>query len=193
MTVGRLVLASASPRRRELLATIGLVPEIRPADLDEQPLAGETPRAHAARLARAKAAATQRAPGEVVLAADTVVALGDEIFGKPADLEEARAMLARLSGRCHDVLTAVAVSSDRGLEVEVATSVVTVAELDRVTIDAYVATGEPLDKAGAYAIQGIFGAFVEHLDGTWSNVVGLPLPLVRQMLSRAGISVRFGR
>ena len=187
----RLVLASASPRRRELLATLGLVFEVRPSDLDETPRPGEAPEALAIRLALAKARAVARA-GELVLGADTVVALGDEPLGKPADAAEARTMLARLSGRRHRVWTGVAlVEQDvrrRREAVRAARTEVEFRPLTAAEIDAYVATGEPLDRAGAYAIQGGAAAFAARVEGSLSNVVGLPLELLLDLLARLGRS-----
>jgi len=182
----RLVLASASPRRRELLAELGEPFEIRPADADERPLPGEKPEAMVIRLALAKARAAA-GEGEVALGADTVVALGDEIFGKPASADEASAMLGRLSGRVHDVWTGVAlVERERERHRERACaerSRVAFRALDAEEIAAYVASGEPLDRAGAYAIQGGAAGFVESLEGSWSNVVGLPVERVRELLA----------
>jgi septum formation protein len=183
-------LASASPRRRELLASIGLDAVVRPADIDESVRQGERPIDYARRLASEKATAVAPGHGELTLAADTVVALAGEIFGKPADDAEATWMLGRLAGRVHEVITAVAVRGEQGLAVDHEVTRVTVAPLGDADIAAYVASGEPHDKAGAYAIQGAFAAFVDHLDGTWSNVVGLPLPLVRRLLAPYGIEVR---
>ncbi len=187
--VPRLVLASASPRRRELLATLGLVFEVRPSDLDETPRPGEAPEALAIRLALAKARAVARA-GELVLGADTVVALGDEPLGKPADAAEARAMLTRLSGRSHQVWTGVAlVETGPGRQRTAAGAARTEVDfrpLDAAEIDAYVASGEPLDRAGAYAIQGGAAGFAERLEGSWSNVVGLPLETLPGLFARLG-------
>ncbi|HXU47382.1 MAG TPA: Maf family protein, partial [Thermoanaerobaculia bacterium] len=185
-----LVLASASPRRRELLTGLGLTFSIRPADLDETPLPGEAPEPYVLRLARAKAAAAVR-PGELALAADTVVVLGGELLGKPTDPEDAERMLAKIAGREHQVYTGVALAernggsgseSDRKVDREVVTVVlsrVRMAPLDAATIRWYVATGEPLDKAGSYAVQGLGALFVEAIDGNYTNVVGLPIPAVR--------------
>lgn len=187
----RLVLASSSPRRRELLATLGVEFEVRPADADETPRAGEAPEPLVLRLALAKARAAAR-PGELVLGADTIVALDGEPLGKPADAGEARAMLARLSGRHHQVWTGVALvernaTGARERALAVVTDVV-FRSLEPAEIDAYVASGEPLDRAGAYAIQGGAAAFVASVDGSWSNVVGLPVGAVRGLLARHGRS-----
>jgi septum formation protein len=198
----RVVLASASPRRRDLLAALGLPFEARPVDLDETPRPDEEPRAYVARLAAEKAAADAR-PGELVLAADTVVVLpgekgggGPELLGKPRDPTEAEAMLARLAGREHVVFTGVALLAARDgrggprLATAVEESRVRIAALDAAEIAWYVATGEPHDKAGAYAIQGIGALFVEAIEGNYSNVVGLPLPAVRRLFAELGYDLR---
>jgi septum formation protein len=183
----RLVLASQSPRRRELLSQLGIDLEVRPADADESVLPGEAPRDYVLRVARQKARAVD---GEVVLAADTAVVLGAEVLGKPAGAADARRMLEALSGTVHEVLTAVCVRRARPapaveLDALVATRV-RFATLSAGEIDWYVATGEPLDKAGAYAIQGSGGAFVLSVEGSVSNVVGLPLAEAAGLLRRAG-------
>jgi septum formation protein len=190
----RLVLASGSPRRRELLASLGLDFEVRPVDLDETPRAGEQPEAYVARLAREKAAAALQlggpGPDELVIAADTVVVLDGELLGKPADPAEARAMLRRLAGREHTVHTGVELAESTGAGVRraaaIATSRVRIAPLDDATIAWYVATGEPLDKAGAYAIQDLGALFVETVDGNYTNVVGLPVPTVYRLFRELG-------
>jgi septum formation protein len=187
----RLVLASQSPRRRELLAQLGLALEVRPAHADEAVLPGEAPREYVLRVARDKARAVQ---GDVVLAADTAVVLGGEVLGKPADAADARRMLRALSGTTHDVLTAVVVRRAAirlELDALVATKV-RFAALSSREVDWYVATGEPLDKAGAYAIQGAGGAFVLGVEGSVSNVVGLPLAETAALLARAGLSLPWG-
>jgi septum formation protein len=186
----RLVLASQSPRRRELLAQLGLALEVRPSDADETVHPGEPPRAYVLRVAREKARAV---PGELVLAADTAVVLGDEVLGKPADDADAARMLRALSGTEHEVLTAVVVMRRDGsppleLDALVATRV-RFARLSEAEIGWYVATGEPRDKAGAYAIQGAGGAFVLSVDGSVSNVVGLPLAETAALLRRAGLAL----
>lgn len=177
-----LVLASASPRRRELLEAAGWGVEVRPADLDESRLPGEPAAGYVLRLACAKARAIAPQAGSAcVLGADTTVALGDELLAKPADEAEARAMLARLSGRAHEVLTGVCLI-DRGVEAAaVETTRVEFAPLSAEEIDAYVASGEPEGKAGAYAIQGRAACFIPRIEGSYSNVVGLPLALVYQL------------
>lgn len=183
----RLILASQSPRRRELLAGLGIELEVRPAATDESVHPGEHPRAYVARVAREKARAI---PGAVVLAADTAVVLGEEILGKPRDAADAARMLRDLSGTRHEVLTAVCVRSAgaegvREREALVGTEV-RFRRLAEREIAWYVATGEPLDKAGAYALQGAGGALVESVTGSVSSVVGLPLVESLTLLAEAG-------
>ena len=186
-----LILASASPRRRELLRT--LCPDFRvvPSDLEET-LAAGSPRAAAAGLALDKARAVAARVGEgVVLGADTIVVIDGQALGKPAGPDEARAMLRRLRGREHEVITGVAVVDARTGRSE-ATAVVSrvrMAEYGEAEIEAYLATEEPLDKAGAYAIQGRGGALVAGLDGSFSNVVGLPLEETARVLAAFGVPV----
>jgi septum formation protein len=182
----RLTLASSSPRRRELLVDLGFAPEVRPAQADETPLAGEAPAPYALRVARAKARAVD---GELVLAADTTVAVDGTILGKPLDGADAARMLRLLSGRTHQVVSAVCVRRPAiRLELDaVVTTDVEVARLDEATIGWYVATGEPLDKAGAYAVQGKFGAFVRAVRGSVTGVIGLPLDETLALLRRAGL------
>ena len=160
---------------------------MRPAEVDETPLPGEPAEECVLRLARAKAAASA-GPGELVLAADTLVVLDDEILGKPAGPDEAAAMLGRLAGRQHRVVTGVAVreGADGRTAAAVETTRVTIAGLTPAAIARYVASGEPLDKAGAYAIQGLGALLVERIDGNYSNVVGLPLPLTRRLVAELG-------
>lgn len=189
----RLVLASASPRRRELLAGLGLELAVRPAAIDETPRLAEPPRDHVLRLAEEKAAAVAAtaAADEVVLAADTIVVLDDEILGKPADDADAALMLRRLADRRHQVLTAVAVVTGGGEHRLAAVEATTVrfAALSDAEIDWYVATGEPRDKAGAYGIQGLGSLFVDSIEGNYANVVGLPIPLVYRLLRGVGIDL----
>jgi septum formation protein len=189
-TVPRLVLASASPRRRDLLAQIGLAPDaVAPADIDETPLRGELPRPHALRLARAKAAAAAAAAGDpaaFVLAADTVVAAGRRILGKPADAAEAARFLALLSGRRHRVVTAVALHHAGRITERAVETAVKFKRLSEAEIAAYLASGEWRDKAGGYAIQGRAAAFVPWIGGSYSNVVGLPLTETLALLRGAG-------
>ncbi|SDL60011.1 septum formation protein [Modicisalibacter muralis] len=182
-------LASASPRRRELLASIGLEVEIAPADIDETPRSGESAMAYVTRLARAKAEAGAVDSSLPTLGSDTAVVLDGRILGKPGDRDHAREMLTALSGRAHEVLTAVAVSGPRGmLDVCVSTRVVMRA-IDTAEIEAYWATGEPADKAGGYAIQGRAAIFVERIEGSHSAVVGLPLFETAELLRRQGVTL----
>ena len=184
----RLILASASPRRLDLLGQVGIAPHaVAPAEIDESPLARELPRACALRLAEAKAAAVWASPEDVVLAADTVVAVGRRMLGKPADAAEAARFLTLLSGRRHRVVTGIAVRrGDRqwGRAVETA---VRFRRLDAGEIEAYLASREWEGKAGGYAIQGRAGGFVPWIGGSYSNVVGLPLVETLALLEAAGI------
>jgi septum formation protein len=184
----RLFLASSSPRRAQLLAQLGLAFETLAVEVEEVPGPGEPAAGYVRRLARAKAdaglAQVAAVPGAVVLGSDTEVVLAGEIFGKPADAGQARAMLARLAGREHQVLTAVAVAAGCGRTEALSVSAVRLAALDADAIAAYVATGEPFGKAGGYAIQGRAGAFVEHLAGSYSGVMGLPLYETDRLLRR---------
>lgn len=189
MTPG-LVLASGSPRRREFLSLLGLRFAVRPPEVDETPLPGEAPRRYVERLAAAKARAAA-GDGEVVIAADTTVVVDGDILGKPADAEEASAMLARIAGRWHEVLTAVAVAAPSRAEpaMGVASTHVRMAAMAPERIAWYVATGEPFDRAGAYAIQGLGALLVEEVRGNYTNVVGLPLPLVEALCRRVGVEL----
>jgi len=188
--VSTLLLASASPRRRELLERVGLSLDVRPADVDETPRPGEGPDAYVTRIARAKATAIARGPGAWVLAADTTVTIDGAILGKAATPDEATAMLQQLSGRTHQVLTAFVLAGERdGAEVvhaEVVASDVTFVTLDPATLADYVACGEWRGKAGAYAIQGIGAALVSEVRGSVTNVIGLPLAEVLAALRTVG-------
>lgn len=179
-----LVLASRSPRRQELLRRAGIAFLVRPADIEEAPLPGEEPRPHVERLARAKAEAVQAERGEIVLAADTVVVVDGEILGKPATPEDAARMLRRLSGREHLVMTGVCLRNGAHLDVETEVTRVRFAPLSEQEIADYVASGEPMDKAGAYAAQGLASKFIDRIEGCYFNVVGLPLARVYRMLRR---------
>ena len=183
-----LVLASASPRRADLLRAAGLEFTVRVADLDETQLPNESPHEYVARLARQKAQAVARAD-ETVLGADTTVVIGNEIAGKPVDVEDARRMLRLLSGQWHEVLTAVAVVHNEMVLSEVAVTRVKFAAMTEAEIDWYVATGEPFDKAGAYGIQGYASRFVESIEGNYANVVGLPVQVVYRLLRGASFSL----
>lgn len=182
------ILASASPRRRELLAGLGFLFTVAPAAIDERPRPGEAIADYVARLAAEKALAVAPA-SQVILAADTIVAVDGELLGKPRHDADACRMLRRLSGRRHEVLTGVGVLAPGSARptVEVVGTDVVFAPLDDLTIDAYVATGEPRDKAGAYAIQGLAAAFIEGIEGNYTNVVGLPLPTAVRLLDAAGV------
>lgn len=183
-----LCLASASPRRRELLTQIGVPHCVQPAQLDESRLAAESPRAYVLRLARAKALAVQPVtPVLPVLAADTAVVLEAAVFGKPRDRAEGLEMLAALSGRTHVVLTAVALAYGEQLATAISSSEVRLRTLSAAEREAYWESGEPHDKAGAYAIQGRGAVFVEWLQGSYSGVMGLPLYEVAELLRAGGI------
>ena len=188
MTLLPVVLASASPRRRQLLGQFGFAFEVRPAHTDETPHPGEEPTGYVERVAREKAVAVAR-PGELVIAADTTVDLGGEIFAKPEDDDDARRMLRRLSGRDHEVHTGIALAVHGRLVSTVETTVVSMATISAAQIDWYVATGEPADKAGGYAVQGIGGIFVTSIAGSVSNVVGLPLSVVARVLGDYNLEV----
>jgi septum formation protein len=190
------VLASASPRRRELLHSIGVTFEVRPASIDETPHPGEAPHAHVERVALAKARAIGEA-GDLVLAADTIVVVDGAILGKPRDAADARRMRALIAGREHRVRSGVAVrevadASGNGERTAAAVeeSRVRLRPLDAAEIDWYVATGEPADKAGAYALQGVGGLFVTAVLGSSSNVIGLPLHVVWDLFAGLGHDLR---
>jgi len=209
-----LVLASASPRRQDLLHNAGIAFAVQPADIDETPLPGEAPRECAERLAGEKALAVWRSrPGDVVLGADTIVVIDEMILGKPVDAEDAARMLRLLSGRTHRVITGVCVvqavtsgqlpvvnegglgdsahsptnfnvlrAENQEMRIASETTLVTVGELSDIEIRDYIATGEPMDKAGAYAIQGWASRWIPRIEGDYTNVVGLPVALVHGML-----------
>lgn len=187
----QLILASASPRRLELLAQLGVTCTCEPADIDETPGVGEAPADYVQRMAREKAAAVAaRHAGSdcVVLAADTTVVIDDDVLGKPRDHFNGLAMLARLSGRIHSVMTAVCLRHEDVEECELVETRVEFVQLTRDTCEAYLATDEPWDKAGGYAIQGLAGAFVRSIEGSYSNVVGLPLAETWQLLASHGVA-----
>jgi len=193
--VSQLVLASASPRRSALLDQLGVRYVCDPADLDETRRPGETPGDFTRRMARGKAAsvaARRTTAGCAILAADTVVEIDGDVLGKPADHFDALAMLARLSGRTHRVLTAVCLWEGGNLYDELVETRVEFVTLSRVVCEAYLATDEPWDKAGAYAIQGLAGAFVRSIEGSYSNVVGLPLAQTWALLTARGIATALG-
>ena len=189
----RVILASQSPRRRELLSLVGIEHEVQPADIDETPWPDEAPVPHTERLARGKAQViAARAPDALVIAADTIVVIDGAIIGKPADIPEARAMLRRLSGRTHEVCTAMAVACGDRIESAVVRVPVRFRALDDDTIARYVNTGEPMDKAGAYGIQGYGATIVEHIEGDYFAVMGLSLVTVVQLAERMGMRYHFG-
>jgi septum formation protein len=188
-----LILASASPRRRELLGHLGVPFEVRPAELDESPRPDEGAHAYVERLAREKSAAGAR-PGEVVLAADTAVVIDDEVLGKPgADAALGATMLRRLSGRAHEVLTGLAVTSAGRTVARVVSSTVHFRALSEAEVLWYVRTGEGTDKAGGYALQGKAGIFITSVVGSPSNVIGLPLSDTVELLRGAGLSLPLDR
>jgi septum formation protein len=185
----RLILASASPRRAELLRTAGFVFEIVPADTDESARPDENAEDYVRRVAAEKARAVLRQfPDCTVLAADTTVVVDGCMLGKPSDDEDARQMLARLSGRAHRVLTGVAVAGGGREALAVASTLVRFTVMSPAEIDWYVASGEPRDKAGAYGVQGLASRFVDGIDGSYSNVVGLPVALVHTLLAERGFT-----
>lgn len=191
MDAAQLILASASPRRRELLDTLGVRYTVEPADIDETPGPDEPPEDYVRRMAREKARAlASRHAGSVtpVLAADTTVVLANRSLGKPRDHVDALAMLATLSGRTHQVLTAVCLCVGPRETISLVETEVDFMTLDRDICEAYLATGEAWDKAGAYGIQGLGGAFVSAIRGSYSNVVGLPLRETWELLRAAGIA-----
>lgn len=189
----RVVLASASARRSELLATLGVPFLVVPADIDESELPGEDPVSYVRRLAFGKAEAVGQLdvvrPDDIVIAADTTVDVDGEILAKPLDDDDARRMLAMLSGRAHYVHTGVAVRCGADVHAQVATTVVTMVDIDASRMQWYLSTGEPFGKAGAYAIQGAGSVLVERIDGSVTNVVGLPLTVLDRLLGSVGSSL----
>lgn len=191
MTRPRVILASQSPRRRELLTLVGIPHEVRPADVDETYLPGEVPREHAIRLAREKVAAVHVADA-VVIGSDTIVVVDGDVLGKPTDENDAARMLRRLSGRAHTVITAVAVAWRGRVESGAEEVGVTFHELSEERIAAYIATREPMDKAGAYGIQGFGAVNVARVDGDYFAVMGLPLQLLIRVCVRLGLRYAYG-
>ena len=193
MSECRVVLASASPRRRQLLDLIGITHEVRPANIDETMRPRENPRRHAERLAREKATAVAtRDPDLITIAADTIVVVNRKVLGKPKDTDDAARMLALLSGREHVVTTAVAVSRGKKLRSAVEEVRVKFRRLRDDEIEAYIATGEPMDKAGAYGIQGYGATIVERIEGDYFAVMGLPIVRLIGLLRDVGVRYRFG-
>ena len=187
-----LVLASQSPRRREILERAGIEVQVCVAGVDESMVAGESPEEHVRRLARAKAEAVPVPEGGIVLGADTAVVAGGEILGKPADPDDAARMLRLLSGRWHEVVTGICLRAAGGLVVDAQTTRVRFAPLTEDEIRSYAGSGEPMDKAGGYAIQGLASKFIERIEGCYFNVVGLPMALVyrrlRAMTGESGLA-----
>lgn len=183
----KFILGSASPRRRELLGLLGVVPdEIRAPDIDETPLKGELPRVYCTRIARQKAEALSVGAGEIVLCADTTVALGRRIMGKPADAGEAAAFLTKLAGRRHQVITAVAVRTEHGYWQRDVVSAVKMKRLSDLELNAYLASNDWQGKAGGYGIQGLAGAFIPWISGSYPAIMGLPLAETAGLLQAAG-------
>ena len=186
----RLILGSGSPRRRELIAQLGLAPaDVRPPDIDEDPVKGELPRAYVNRIARQKAEAVEIADDEVALCADTTVALGRRIMGKPADAEEAAAFLHAMSGRRHKVITAVAVKRADHVWVKDVQTSVEMKRLSNAEVNWYLATGDWKGKAGGYGIQGPASAFIPWINGSFHAVMGLPIPETAALLTAAGMAL----
>jgi len=179
-----IVLASQSPRRSEILRRAGIPFVVRPANVDETARLSESPEDYVKRVARDKAMAASAAPSEIVLGADTVVVIDGEILGKPADSADAARMLGLLAGREHQVLTGICLRRGVEMVIDCASTRVWFTPLSRAEIVEYVASGEPMDKAGAYAIQGLASRFVERIEGSYTNVVGLPIELVQQVLRK---------
>jgi septum formation protein len=189
----RVILASASPRRRELLDLVGIAHEVQPADIDETYQDGEEAAPHAERLAREKGATiAARHPDAIVISADTIVVIDGLVLGKPRDEADAARMLAMLGGQTHVVLTAVAVSYKGKMRSGVESVRVTFRTLDTERIGAYIATAEPMDKAGAYGIQGFGATLVERVDGDYFAVMGLPLARMVDLLQEIGVRYEFG-
>lgn len=193
MSAPRVVLASASPRRRELLTLIGIPHEVRPADVDESLPPGEAPAVYAERLARAKASSVPPDDEVLAIGSDTIVVIDDLVLGKPRDRDDAARMLRTLSGRTHTVYTAVAVRRGDRLASGVEHVAVTFRALGDAAIASYIATGEPMDKAGAYGIQGFGATIVERIDGDYFAVMGLALGRLVELMARVGVTYDFGR
>jgi septum formation protein len=190
----RVILASSSPRRHELLQLIGIPHQVRPGEVDETHNVGEKPPEYAERLAQSKAQAVAKTDSDaIVIGADTIVVANGEIMGKPRDRDDAARMLSILQGRSHTVITAVAVSCDGRTESDVEHVEVTFRALDSDEIAAYIETGEPMDKAGAYGIQGYGATIVRRIDGDYFAVMGLSLVLLVELLEKIGVSYNFAR
>lgn len=187
MSAPQLVLASSSPRRKQLLEMLGIPVVIRPPEVPEIPLPNELPRPFASRLARSKALSV---PGSLVLGADTIVVIGNEMLGKPIDPADALRMLLRLQGRTHEVVTAIALKHGEDVYEAMDVTKVQFRPATEAFLRDYIATGEPMDKAGAYGIQGFGAALVERIEGDFFSVMGLPVRLVLDLLQRAGVEYR---
>lgn len=183
-----LVLASKSPRRQQILRDAGIPFVVRSADVPEQRHPGESPADYVRRLAEEKAFAVPMSTGEIILGADTVVVIDGQVLEKPSDARDAMRMLDLLSGREHKVITGICLRSGSRKIVDVATTRVRFASLTREEIEDYVASGEPMDKAGAYAIQGLASKFIDRVEGSYSNVVGLPVSLVYRLLRELALA-----
>jgi septum formation protein len=193
MSTPRVILASQSPRRRQLLTLVGIAHEVRPADIDEAYFTGELPAAHAERLAREKVETVSRdAPDALVIGSDTIVVVDGDVLGKPHNEAHAAEMLTRLSGRAHTVITAIAVEWRGVVHSAVEEVGVTFHPLTPSDIDAYIATREPMDKAGAYGIQGYGATIVARVDGDYFAVMGLPLQRLVRLMASLGVRYRFG-
>lgn len=188
----KFVLASGSPRRREILYLLGLEHEVRPPDVDERLRPGEAPGVQARRLAVEKASSTAADGDDLILAADTLVMLGEEILGKPVDEADAVRMLMKLQGRRHEVHTGLALRLGDRIESDVDVTRVWFRSLDAAECEEYVASGEPLDKAGAYGIQGLGAALVQRIEGEYFNVMGLPVQLLLSLLAQFGLRYAYG-
>ena len=188
----KFVLASGSPRRREILYLLGLEHEVRPPDVDERLRPGEEPGVQARRLAVEKASSTAADGDDLILAADTLVVLGEEILGKPVDEADAVRMLLKLQGRRHEVHTGLALRFGDRIESDFAVTRVWFRSLDAAECEEYVASGEPLDKAGAYGIQGLGAVLVQRIEGEYFNVMGLPVQLLLSLLARFGLRYAYG-
>ena len=190
----KVILASGSPRRRQLLELIGIQHEVRPSNVDEKIKGKETPRKHAERLAREKASVVAKTDSDaLIIAADTIVVINGKILGKPANAVDAGSMLALLNGRNHTVITAVAAARGAKLKSGVEEVHVKFRKLTEDEIDTYIATGEPMDKAGAYGIQGFGATIVERIEGDYFAVMGLPLVRLTRLLGELGVEYRFGK
>ena len=187
--ITEIILASASPRREQLLKQIGVSFRVVPSEADEANMAVLSPDEYVKRcaLTKAKVVASRVSPADIVIGADTVVALGEIVFGKPSDATDAARMLRQLSGRTHSVWSGLAVLAPQNRYVTAVETKVTLAELSTHQIERYVASGEPMDKAGAYAIQGLGAVFVKRIDGCYYNVVGLPLQVLSGQLNQLGV------